>query len=97
MELKLLEILYDTSSASVKLSSQVRDPSSLKGLLAPFVRALAEADRENPNVRVALELLSAMEVATHYDHEQQIAFLSGLSRSFRPAVEDIDSWLRGGG
>lgn len=97
MQLKLLEITYDTSTSEVKLSSQVKDPSSLKGLVAPFVRSLAASDREGVSVRVLLELFSAMEMATHFDHEQQLAFVADLSRSFRPAVEDIDSWLKGGG
>ena len=96
MELKLLEITYDTSTSEVKLFSQVSDPSSLKGLLAPFVRALAAADREGLNLRVLLELFSAMEMATHFNHEQELAFVADLSRSFRPAVEGIDSWLKGG-
>ena len=96
MKLKLLEITYDSASAQIKVESQVRDVSSLNGLLGRFVAALMEADRENLTSRAVLELFAAMEIATHYDQEEQIVFLADLSRSFRPAVEQIDSWLKEG-
>ena len=96
MELKLLEIIYDPEALALRVESQVRDVSALNGLLGRFVTALSASDRGGSSARTVLELFAAMELATHYDQEEQIAFLSDLSRSFRPAVERIDSWLGGG-
>lgn len=93
MEMTILEIRYEDSTATVTIGSQLKDSSVLREITPKLISALSDSDC---TVREVLEMTAALEVAMHAGHEARLDIFTRLSHLYRTQVLQLQDILVNG-
>lgn len=93
MEMTILEIRYEDSTAHVSIGSELKDSSVLSEIIPKLIAALSDSDC---TVREVLEMTAALEVAMHAGHEARLDIFNRLSHIYRRQVLQLQDTLVNG-